>query len=256
MSGMKRDILIFGHAGYAGKYPENTLIACEKAFADGADGIEFDVRLTKDNKVVLIHDDEISRVSDGKGKVKDLTLEELRRFNFAVHNKNVDFAIIPTLEDVLKILPSHAFLNVEFKEVEVVKPALVLLRHANPDHIILSSFILEALEVARRVAPHYKRGVLFSEKYKDLFEMDKGDTILSELKKYEPYSFHLPIQSLDMYPKERILPFLDNVRKRGIKVIFWTCDIYEKVDEIIEHIDGIITNEVEGMVKHLRLHAE
>ncbi len=250
---MKSGILIFGHAGYAGKYPENTLVACEKAFADGADGIEFDIRLTKDNKVVLIHDDEISRVSDGKGKVKDLTLEELRKFNFAIHSKNIEFAAIPTLEDVLKILPPHAWINVEFKEVAVVKPALALLQGMDPERVILSSFILEAIEVSKVIAPQYKRGVLFSEEYKDLFE---EDVIMNKLEKYEPYSFHLPIQSLKMFPKERILTFLDNVRKKGIRVIFWTCDDEEDVDEIASHIDGIITNEVERMVKHLRLHAE
>ena len=69
-------------SGYA---PENTLDAFRKAVEMGADGIELDVQMTKDGELVVIHDETINRVSNGKGWVKDYTYEELKKFNF---NKN------------------------------------------------------------------------------------------------------------------------------------------------------------------------
>ena len=62
-----------GHRGYSEKYPENTMIAFKKAIEGNFDGIETDIHLTKDNKLVLIHDEKINRTSNGKGYVKDYT---------------------------------------------------------------------------------------------------------------------------------------------------------------------------------------
>lgn len=61
----------FAHRGFSGKYPENTMLAFEKAVEIGADGAELDVQLTKDGEVVIIHDETIDRTTDGKGYVVD-----------------------------------------------------------------------------------------------------------------------------------------------------------------------------------------
>ena len=71
---------IWAHRGASGYCPENTLPAFEKAVEMGAQGIELDIQLTKDEKIVVIHDEWINRTSDGEGWVKDCTLEELRRY--------------------------------------------------------------------------------------------------------------------------------------------------------------------------------
>ena len=70
----------FAHRGFSGKYPENTMLAFEKAVEIGADGVELDVQLTKDGEVVIIHDETIDRTTDGKGYVVDYTYEELSKF--------------------------------------------------------------------------------------------------------------------------------------------------------------------------------
>ena len=70
---------IFAHRGFSGKYPENTMLAFEKAVEIGVDGIELDVHLTKDNELVIIHDEDIKRTTNGEGLVKDMTLEELKK---------------------------------------------------------------------------------------------------------------------------------------------------------------------------------
>ena len=74
-------MLNIAHRGFKGAYPENTMLAYEKAVETGADGIEFDVHLTKDGELVIIHDETLERTTDGKGLVKDKTLYELKKLN-------------------------------------------------------------------------------------------------------------------------------------------------------------------------------
>ena len=71
---------IWAHRGYSGRYPENTMLAFKKAAEAGCDGIELDVQLTKDDVLVVIHDETIDRVTDGTGRVVDYTYEELKKF--------------------------------------------------------------------------------------------------------------------------------------------------------------------------------
>ena len=73
---------VWAHRGASGYAPENTLAAFQKAVDLGADGVELDIQLTKDDQIVVIHDETIDRTSDGKGWIKDYTLEELRAFNY------------------------------------------------------------------------------------------------------------------------------------------------------------------------------
>ena len=73
---------VMAHRGYSGAYPENTMLSFRKAAEVGTDGIELDVQLTRDEKIVVIHDEWLERVSDGKGWVRDHTLKELREYNF------------------------------------------------------------------------------------------------------------------------------------------------------------------------------
>ena len=76
---------VYAHRGYSGAYPENTMLAFRKAEEAGSDGIELDVQLTKDGQVVVIHDENVDRTTDGKGLVCDYTLAELQKLNAAVH---------------------------------------------------------------------------------------------------------------------------------------------------------------------------
>lgn len=108
--------LVWAHRGASGYAPENTLIAFQKAVEMKADGVELDVQLTKDDQLVVIHDETIDRTSDGKGWVKDYTLEELRRFNYNQTHKEFAHADIPTLREVYELLkPTGMTINAELK---------------------------------------------------------------------------------------------------------------------------------------------
>ena len=101
---------IFAHRGNSSVYPENTMAAFRSALSVGAEGIETDVHLTKDGILVITHDEEISRVSDGKGQVKDMTLEELQRYDFGSWKGDAyKGEKIPALQELLD-RRSHAVL--------------------------------------------------------------------------------------------------------------------------------------------------
>ena len=102
----------FGHRGFSGKYPENTMLAFEKAIEVGADGIELDVQLTKDGEIVVIHDETIDRTTDGKGYVVDYTYEELSKFDASyIYRGKMGFNKIPTLKEYFELIKDLDFIT-------------------------------------------------------------------------------------------------------------------------------------------------
>lgn len=113
------NIYVAAHRGWSEDYPENTMIAFEKAMEIGCDQIETDVRVTKDGRLVLIHDHLVDRTTDGTGKVCDYTLEELQKLD-AGSWKGEEFAgtRIPEFTDLMELVKDHPTmtLDVELKE--------------------------------------------------------------------------------------------------------------------------------------------
>jgi len=102
-------IKIVAHRGASGYAPENTLLAFKKAIDLGCDKVELDVRLTKDNQIVVIHDDDINRTTNGRGEVSQLTLKQIKKFNCSEKQK------IPTLQEVIDLCKDKIDLQIELK---------------------------------------------------------------------------------------------------------------------------------------------
>ncbi|MGD9128268.1 MAG: sulfatase-like hydrolase/transferase, partial [Planctomycetia bacterium] len=107
---------ICAHRGASDTHPENTLAAFREAVRLGAHQIEMDVQLTKDGKLVVIHDTTVDRTTDGTGKVSDLTLTEIKRLD-AGKKKHARFtgSRVPTLAEALAIMPKNIWLNLHLK---------------------------------------------------------------------------------------------------------------------------------------------
>lgn len=109
---------IWAHRGCSQMYPENTLLAFEKAAAiNGLEGIELDIQLTKDGELVVIHDERVDRTTEGTGFVRDYTLAELKRLHvYADMNPGQR---IPTMRETLDLLEpamrKGLRLNIELK---------------------------------------------------------------------------------------------------------------------------------------------
>ena len=102
------------HRGVSALMPENTLPAFAASLALGADESEFDIRLTKDKKMVISHDDNLERISDGKGFVCDHTMEELRNMNIGIkHGWNIGFC---EAEEVFEQFANKIVFNMHVKE--------------------------------------------------------------------------------------------------------------------------------------------
>lgn len=123
---------IYGHRGAKGNYPENSLLAFRKAIEAGVDGMEFDVHLTKDQQLVVIHDATLDRTTTGVGYIKDYTLAQIRKFSIGAkyteyqqYEKSWDELYVPTLTEVLALCLEHNLeVNIELKTYEVNYPQI------------------------------------------------------------------------------------------------------------------------------------
>ncbi|NGP45538.1 glycerophosphodiester phosphodiesterase [Bacillaceae bacterium SIJ1] len=115
----KQSPLVGAHRGASHYYPENTMLSFQKAVELGADYIELDVHLTKDNIPVIMHDANLERTSDGKGRIKDFTVEELKQLDVG-RWFGEEFAgqRIPTLHEVLSWSKGRTGVSIEIKQIE------------------------------------------------------------------------------------------------------------------------------------------
>jgi glycerophosphoryl diester phosphodiesterase len=107
---------ICAHRGGGGTHPENTVVALQEAVRLGAHMVEFDIAITRDGTLVLMHDATVDRATDGTGKVNELTLAELKQLDAGVKTA-ARFAKtrVPTLVEALAVLPRNIWINVDFK---------------------------------------------------------------------------------------------------------------------------------------------
>jgi glycerophosphoryl diester phosphodiesterase len=112
-------IIVAGHRGFKFAYPENTLLAFQKALELGVDMLEFDLRLSKDKVVMVIHDETLERTTNGSGKMSDYRLAELQQLDAGGwYGKQFEGLKIPTFGELCKLLQPYpeVLLNVEIKK--------------------------------------------------------------------------------------------------------------------------------------------
>lgn len=105
----------FAHRGGYQYGPENTLATIQESIKRGAKAIEVDVQISKDGQLVLFHDEMLDKVSDGKGRVSDYTLAELKKFRVKDINGNLTEERIASLKEVLEATPSYVFIELDCK---------------------------------------------------------------------------------------------------------------------------------------------
>ena len=111
------------HRGARDVEPENTLASFALALDQGADALETDLRFTRDDEIVLFHDDTLERTTDGQGKVRDHTLAELKRFRHRRPNRGWSEEAVPSLVDLLVMTQARTPLLLELKDPRFLEPA-------------------------------------------------------------------------------------------------------------------------------------
>ena len=160
---------IWAHRGCSQMYPENTLLSFKKACEiKGLTGIELDIQLTKDKKIVVIHDERVDRTTNSTGLVCDYTLSELKKLKIDAGNGN--FEQIPTIDEVFELLKDKfkqgLKLNIELKnsnirydgmEKQIIKQVHDL---GISENIIYSSFYAKSLELVKALDSNAEIGIL------------------------------------------------------------------------------------------------
>ncbi|PLX01235.1 MAG: hypothetical protein C0594_13705 [Marinilabiliales bacterium] len=109
------NVTVAAHRGASSLAPENSLLAVQKALELGVDRIEIDIHQTKDSILVVMHDAKIDRMTKGKGKISNLTFNELRQFELLPKNEDEEKQLIPSLEEVLQLINGSVTLLIEVK---------------------------------------------------------------------------------------------------------------------------------------------
>jgi len=147
------------------------MIAFRKGLELGATGIETDVQMTKDGQLVLIHDEDLQRTTNGTGYVKDHTLEELLHLDAGSwFGKEFRGETLPTLQDLLQLLQgTDIILNIELKNGVFLYPGMeekviaAVRAYSMSEQVILSSFNHYSLAFCKTIAPEIRTGILYME---------------------------------------------------------------------------------------------
>jgi glycerophosphoryl diester phosphodiesterase len=211
--------------------PENTLPSFALAIEQGADGIELDVQLSLDGEVVVAHDERLERVSDGKGWLKDYTLDELRRLNFGFRFGKT--ARIPTLAEVYALVKgTNVIVNVELKTTEFAYgglPEKLLALEREYDmrgRVIYSSF------------NHYSL---------KCFPESSRTGLLYESVLIDPWLYARRVNASAIHPYYRALEHapgtVSRCHEHGISVHTWTANDRDVLRFLYgEGVDAVITN--------------
>ena len=217
------DIVISAHRGYRSEYPENTMLAFKKAVELGVDQIETDVRLTKDKKLILIHDDLVDRTTNGTGKVCDFTFDEIEQLDAgAWKDDKFKGEKIPTLKEFLDFVKDlDVTLNIEIKDYthECVDATIDLINSygdAFKDRFVIAAWDAEIIEYANE-----KYGVRTQGFPKTIFRN------YTESTHKHMYASGIPV---DMITKEMVREYND----LGIIPFCWCNDNEETVMKAVE----------------------
>jgi glycerophosphoryl diester phosphodiesterase len=145
------------HRGFSSQYPENTLLSFQKALDLGVSWIEFDLQITSDNHLVVMHDRTVDRTTNGSGEVSDLTLSQIKTLDAGIRF-HAQFAgeCVPTFEETLDLLQNRAHMAVElkFENDDPIPQVIDILRQRNLiNQVSISSFDLSKLPEIKKLCP-------------------------------------------------------------------------------------------------------
>jgi len=213
-------MLRIGHRGARAYAPENTIKSFEKAIEIGVDAVELDIRKTSDNELVVIHDADIKRTTNGKGLVSELTLKEIRSFS-------ADGEKIPTLDETLNFLDKKVKVFIELKEAGVEEQVLSIVRSKGLEkNVVIVSFLEDALKKVRELDSDIETGLIYA-KHKNPVKA------ALELKANYLLALYRFTHSANV----------QKAHENGLKMVVWTINNPEEANEYFNKgVDGIASD--------------
>jgi len=233
--------IILGHRGSPTIITENTVPSFERALEQGVEGIELDVRLTKDNQIVVFHDESLLRLSGVNIEIKDLSYKEIQAHTLKKESNQRAEVVAPRLEDLLPVFEKTETINIEIKSDSIFDSGEIvnhLIKFLNKNHLdyktIVSSFNPTMLWRLRKKRPQTITGLLYTKRVPlhSIYNM--------------AWSMICRVDNLHIH-----FDFLDSwivrwAKSKGMRVNCYTINnetIYQKA--IKEKIDGVFTDNIE-----------
>jgi glycerophosphoryl diester phosphodiesterase len=259
----EKGLVVFAHRGGGGCWPENTMLAFHNALALGVDALETDIHRTADGQLVLIHDPFVDRVTEGMGRVADMTLAQLKGLDAGYRwtRDGLTFPFrgqgltIPTLVELLAAFPD-IWINVDIKQHEPVvvdQFAALIEEYQMADKMMVGSFDEATVWRFRRMSPQVKTAASLAEVARLLLFSRLG------LGRW----YRSPAASLQIPERHGLLPvvrpaFVRAAHRHRMAVHVWTVDEYSDMKRLIAHgVDGLMTDYPDRLLRLLgRLKAE
>jgi glycerophosphoryl diester phosphodiesterase len=214
-------MLRVGHRGARAYAPENTLASFKKALEIGVDAIELDVRKTKDNQLVVIHDADVKRTTNGEGLVSELTLVQIKGFSADGTEK------IPTLQEALDFLDTKVKVLVELKEAGIEEQVLSIVHTRGIEkNVVIISFLEEALKKGRELNKSVETGLIYA-------------------KHSNPVKAALELKANYLVALYRFThtATVQKAHENGLKIIVWTINTLQEAQEYAKKgVDGIASD--------------
>ena len=225
---------IWGHRGASADAPENTLPAFALALGQGADGIELDVQLTRDDEVVVIHDETLERTTNGHGWVADHSLGDLKQLDASAGHDGFGGVTIPTLIELFDLVTdADVRLNIELKNSRIpyqgMEERVIALidRYGFRDRVIVSSFDHDSLRGLAEAGVGLPLGVLYSEPL------------------WRPWNYAVKLGASALHPSMAATRHktVERSHENGLEVNVWTVNEAEDNARMAEfEVDAVITN--------------
>jgi len=230
--------IIFAHRGASAHAPENTIAAFELALQHKADGIELDAKLTKDNHVVVIHDQSLNRTTDGEGLVRKTQLSDLKKRDAgSKFSEKFSGEKIPTLNEVFEVVGKKMVINVEltnYASPHDLLPKLaaeLVIAHGLQEWVLFSSFFFTNLIRVKRIIPHARVALL-------AWEGNKGFPARSRLSRWVSPEYIHP------FLKDVSAEYIRQQHQNARRVNVWTVNKSEDMRNLFHwQVDGIFTDD-------------
>ncbi len=237
-------VSIHAHRGFSAKYPENTLLAFEKAIEAKADYIELDVHASSDHHVVVIHDRTTIRVSSQKLNVEKSTLEQIQGIKLKGDQK------IPTLREVCRLCKGRIGINIEIKQKGITSLINDIVHEFGmEEEVMISSFLHAELQIMHKLNPSLTIAAL----------EPNGESIIKNIlnafRKGKFIDNALSIEAQGINPHHLFITpsLLSRAHKNALSINPWTIDDPKMWDKLVAiGVDSIITNNPEALYKYLK----
>jgi len=227
------NIIIVAHRGFSGIYPENTLLAFQKAVELGVDFIELDIHQTLDKEIVVCHDEKIDRTTDGNGYIKEMNYEEIKKYD-AGKWKGYSGEKIPLLRDVFEKFKNKVKILIEIKECDVYELVKLIKEYKIEKSVIVGSFNLEYIKEVRNLFPIISTALISY----------KVPTNIDHLIKYGIRKLDIEFHNLNKEIVKELVSY-------GFVINTWTPNTEEELKKVIDYGVQFITTDRPDILKKL-----